>query len=232
MVRQRFYKYLLGISIIINLLLAMKYAKKIYWVYFEKEPFVTYKYDRDELFEKFETDTTDIIFLGNSITQHFEFFEFLKNTNVRNRGIGGETTSGALQRLSVLTKGQPNKMFLMLGINDLNSGRGVFQILNTYEKIIKKIQNESYRTQIIIESVLPVSRFKEKNFFSEDANDNIIKLNDGLRNLSIKHNVKYLELYDSFMGVGGLKPSLTIDGIHLNADGYDLMSKLIKPYLE
>jgi hypothetical protein len=61
----RFFKSLLVISIIINLLLALKYQ-------------------RDKLFENLETD---IVFLGNSITQHYEFFEFLTNPHVRNIGI-------------------------------------------------------------------------------------------------------------------------------------------------
>jgi len=224
-------KYGFAISILINSLLGFKHVKRIYWEVFEKHSFVTYNYERDKLFEVMKTDTTDIVFLGNSITQHYEIFEFLNNPNVRNRGIGGETTIGALQRLETITKGKPDKIFLMLGVNDFMIDRTVSDILITYEEIIKTIQKESPTTTIVAESVLPVSKYKEEILCSVNANEKIIKLNEGIKAISKNYNITYLDLHKHFMENGGLNLNLSVDGIHINGNGYHIMSEIIKPYL-
>jgi lysophospholipase L1-like esterase len=229
---RRFLIIALILSLFLNLIIGFKYFKKFYWEYFERKPFITYKYERDKLFEALKTESTDIVFLGNSITQHFEVFELLKNTRVRNRGIGGETTLGALERLKTITDGKPSKIFLMLGINDLSNGKNVPEILSNYEKIIKKIIYESPETEIIIESVLPISKFKEKIICCENANEKIGTLNKGLKNLASINSIKYLDLHSSFVEKGGLKINLTVDGIHLNGAGYLVLSNLIKDYLK
>ncbi len=224
-------KYGFAISILINSLFVFKHVKRIYWEVFEKHSFVTYNYERDKLFEVMKTDTTDIVFLGNSITQHYEIFEFLNNPNVRNRGIGGETTIGALQRLETITKGKPDKIFLMLGINDLAISRSASDILITYKEIINQIKNESPATKIIIESVLPVSKFKEEIVCCTNANEKIIKLNEGLKKISKSYNITYLDLHQHFMNDGGLNLDLSVDGLHINGNGYHIMSEIVKPYL-
>nr|WP_321222409.1 GDSL-type esterase/lipase family protein [uncultured Psychroserpens sp.] len=224
--------FVLCISIILNIALGVKFFKKLYWVYFEKEPFVTYNYGRDELFKTFNTETTDIIFLGNSITQHFELFELLQDTRVRNRGIGGDSVLGALQRIESITDGKPSKIFIMLGINDLISGRTNTEILNNYKKLISVIKNSSPSTQIYIESVLPVSNHKDTLICCENANQRIIEINQQLKDIATHHSLKYVDLHTSFYKNGGINMGLTVDGIHLNGDGYALLSKQLKQFLD
>ncbi|MGL4621995.1 MAG: GDSL-type esterase/lipase family protein, partial [Chroococcidiopsis sp.] len=42
---------------------------------------------------------SDIVFLGDSITDECEWSELLENPHVKNRGISGDTTMGVLNRL-------------------------------------------------------------------------------------------------------------------------------------
>lgn len=74
---------------------------------------------RATLFEVLPTSKKDIIFLGNSITNGGEWAELLDNPHVKNRGISGDRADTMLDRLHVITKGKPAKIFLLIGINDL-----------------------------------------------------------------------------------------------------------------
>lgn len=62
---------------------------------------------RATLFEVLPTSKKDIIFLGNSITNGGEWAELLGNPHVKNRGISGDRADTMLDRLHVITKGQP-----------------------------------------------------------------------------------------------------------------------------
>ena len=84
-----------------------------------------YYYHKKEHFETLPKSKKDIIFLGNSITDNCEWAELFNNPHIKNRGIGGDDTDGILERLSDITSGQPAKIFLMIGTNDLAYGKTV-----------------------------------------------------------------------------------------------------------
>ena len=65
----------------------------------------TFYYQRATLFEVLPTSKSDIIFLGNSITNGGEWAELLGNPHAKNRGISGDTTQGVLDRLRELGAG-------------------------------------------------------------------------------------------------------------------------------
>lgn len=220
------------LSILFNFTIGYKYFHRFYWEYFVKKPFITYKYERDELFEKLDIKNTDIVFIGNSITQHFEVFELTGDSRVRNRGIGGDTTEGVCNRLKNITDGQPYKIFLMLGINDLILGKNVDEIIKNYEEIVQFINENSKESEIYIESVLPVSKYKENVICCDNVNAVIVDLNQRLNNLAYKYSINYINLYRHFEESGGLNMNLTVDGIHLNGEGYLLLASEIKNYLE
>src|SRR5690606_41627183 len=67
-------------------------------------------------FNSFPNHKKDIIFLGNSISLGTEWLELLQNKRVRNRGISGDISFGVIERLKEITKGNPKKVFIMIGI--------------------------------------------------------------------------------------------------------------------
>ena len=76
----------------------------------------TFYDQRATLFEVLPTSKKDIIFLGNSITNGGEWTELLGNPHAKNRGISGDRTDGVLDRLHVITKGKPAKIFLLIAL--------------------------------------------------------------------------------------------------------------------
>ena len=77
-------------------------------------------YQRSTLFDVLPVNPSDIIMLGNSLTNGGEWHELLGMPNVKNRGISSDVIDGVKMRLRPLVKGQPAKIFLMIGVNDIS----------------------------------------------------------------------------------------------------------------
>ena len=117
-----------------------------------KSDAATYKF-----FKMLPNDTSDIIFLGNSLTAGFPLQEIFKNQQLKNRGISGNTSKNILQRLDEVTEGKPRKIFLEIGINDISNGVPVDTLLDNVKKIALNVKHQSPKTTLYIQSVFPTS---------------------------------------------------------------------------
>ncbi|UJH90616.1 GDSL-type esterase/lipase family protein [Antarcticibacterium sp. 1MA-6-2] len=107
-----------------------------------------------EQFRSYPDSKTDIIFLGNSLTEYTDWNELLQLPTAKNRGISGDTSFGILQRLDEVTEGKPSKIFLLVGINDISRNVPAELILRNYEKIIQQIKKASPETQLYVQTLL------------------------------------------------------------------------------
>ena len=62
-------------------------------------------------FEVISVQPGDTVFLGDSIAEGGSWLELFPQSNVRNRGIGGDFTTGVIARLNQITDGQPAQIF-------------------------------------------------------------------------------------------------------------------------
>ena len=108
-------------------------------------------------FESLPDSDNEIIFLGDSITDWCQWSELFPNSNIKNRGIGGDRVDGILQRLPEVVSSLPDKIFLMVGVNDLSWGVDIQEIVRSYERVIQKISENTPGTTIYVQSVLPVN---------------------------------------------------------------------------
>lgn len=195
--------------------------------------FSTYYNQRRTLFEKLPDTKGEIIFLGNSITDGCEWSELLNNPKVKNRGISGDTTDGVLYRLSEVTRSQPAKVFLLIGINDLSRGVSKDTVFSNICKIANRIRKDSPKTRVFVQNILPVNDsfglFKNHTNKTED----VIWVNTQLKTWCAKENVGFVDLYSRFKASDSEKMNsqYTNDGLHLLGDGYLLWAEIIKPYL-
>ena len=180
---------------------------------------------RTQILESLSIDSSNIVFLGNSLTEYGEWQEFFNNPTIRNRGIGGEFTDGILRRLDPIIKGKPKQVFLMIGINDLILHRPP-HILANYRSIVERIRTESPSTELIVQSILPVNNTVKNTGLS---NEDVLTLNEGIQKITTDFNLKYVDLHQKFKDPSGkLNDKYTLDGIHLNRAGYDLWIGEIK----
>jgi hypothetical protein len=174
-----------------------------------------YYYEKKSIFEVLPNDTNEIIFLGNSITDHCNWNELFSNSNIKNRGIGGDIINGVIDRIDEVVSSNPKKIFLMIGINDLGRKNSVTQILKDYENLITTITEKSPKTKLFIQSVLP--SYKRTDLLNSD----IRSINAGLVTLSEKYGLTYLNIFDVLKTEKNeLDPTYTFDGLHLNGKGY------------
>lgn len=157
-----------------------------------------------------------VIFIGDSITEALATAAITDKSV--NYGIGGDTTYGVLNRISLYKSLDRVKLVVIaVGVNDLNR-RENNEILNNYSKILQKIPKN---TNILISSILPIANgYKYSN---PKYNDRIYNINKSLEVLSKSfENVYFLDTSNKFLNKNGaLKKSYHIgDGLHLSKEGY------------
>ena len=186
------------------------------------------------LFEELPVTSSDIIFLGNSITNGGEWAELFDNPHVKNRGISGDVCMGVYDRLDAILKGSPAKIFLLIGINDVDRGASADTIVERIGMIVDKIRKDSPSTKIYLQSVLPVSDHY-KMFNGHTSRWQVVpEINKGLVRLAADRGVKYIDLYSHFIDntTGKMNIKYTNDGLHLLGKGYKKWVGIVKPYVD
>lgn len=210
---------------------AMMLSAMIIPSYAEAE--TNYWHQRVSLFDQLPIAESDIVFVGNSITDGGEFTELLGQENVLNRGIIGDVIGGVHKRINQVTKYQPAQIFLLIGINDVSHGLSVKKMADQYEALVKDIRTSCPNTQLFIESVLPINNdFKQyKNLKGREHI--LLPLNAEIKKIAEKYGCTYIDLWNDFAdeNTGKMMKKYTNDGLHLNGQGYRVWAEKIKPYL-
>lgn len=181
-----------------------------------------------EIFDMLPVQDKTIIMLGNSITAGFAWHEHFKNPTILNRGIAGDNTADILQRLGAITKYQPQKIFLLIGVNDLLYNTPQY-VAENYRKIVTTIRAQSPQTELFLESILPVNNQIRNTGIS---NQKILQTNQAIQQIAKDFNLQYIDIHSSMKNEhGDLDASLSLDGVHLNAKGYLVFADIIKNFL-
>lgn len=196
--------------------------------------FGTYYDQRKSLFEILPETKNEIIFLGNSITDGSEWSELLQNPRVKNRGISGDTSEGVLFRLYQVTRVQPAKVFLLIGINDLSKNVSTDTVYANIVKIVSTIRSKSPKTRVYVQSILPVNN-TFKTFSGHTSRIPQVKdINQRLEKICPKLGATYVDLFSELKNPNDdlLNPLYTNDGLHLLGAGYQAWLRVIQPYLK
>ena len=173
----------------------------------------------------FQPKAVDIVCLGDSITQKFEWQDALPGWRVANRGIGSDTTRGMLSRLDSVTALAPSIISLMAGINDLGN-RTPEDTAESFAALLDAISQDLPECKVIVSSVLPVAETHPID------NKNVCILNDAIKSLCQERGLRYLDIYDAFADEDGyLKPEYDMDTVHLTPEGYRVWLSYLIPAL-
>lgn len=169
----------------------------------------------------------NVVLLGDSITEGFEVTRYFPGRRVLNRGIGADVIGnampaddhrGVLRRLDCsVFECAATDVFLMIGINDLNSGRTVDTMEAGYREILRQIKERAPGVRVHVESVLPTrGAFAKHNAPVKDFNSR-------LRRLAGEFGYPYVDLHAQFIDQAGeLRAEYTNDGLHLTEPGYQV----------
>lgn len=190
-------------------------------------------YQRKKEFENTLDTKNEIIFLGNSITEGGDWKALFPNKNVINRGISGDVTDGILFRLDEVTSSQPDKVFLLIGTNDMARGKSMEYVVENTEKIIEQIKRQSPETKIYLQSIMPVNPEVGEKFSGHKNNhQKIIATNKRLKALAKVQQITYINLHRPMRNCNKyMKADYTYDGLHLSAEGYQKWKRILDKYV-
>lgn len=193
----------------------------------------TYYDQRESLFAAMPTSPDDIIFLGNSITDGGEWAEMFGDVRMKNRGISGDITEGVYDRLGTIVKGRPAKIFILIGVNDINNKLPLEVTVANMEKIIDKIQAESPKTKVYLQSLFPMNDCFNMFLGHTKFPDKALGINAEYRRIAKEKGVEYVDIFTPFADADGkMKVEYTNDGLHLNGAGYVRWAEVLRPYVE
>jgi lysophospholipase L1-like esterase len=178
---------------------------------------------KTSFFEDYPVLPGDVVMLGDSITEGGQWHEIFPGLPMKNRGIGGDTTTGVLQRLDQVTQGKPAAVFIKIGTNDLTHGPERPVSYQQYRQIVSRIQADSPDTAIFLQSLLPRGL---------DYRESVEAFNREVRSVAADLGVSYVDLYPLFLAEdGSIRDELSRDELHLNGAGYQLWRSQLTPYM-
>lgn len=187
---------------------------------------------RASLFDVLPVDSTNIVMLGNSLTNGCEWHELFDNPKVVNRGISGDIVGGLEDRLQSVVSGNPAKIFLMIGVNDISHDLTPDSIATAITALVQHIRRETPATRLYVQSLLPFNNdFGQYRRLTGHDTD-VAAINAIISRSVTEAGATYIDLYPLFVNTEGkLRPELTNDGLHMLGPAYLLWRDALLPYL-
>lgn len=177
----------------------------------------------------------DIVMLGNSLTEFGGSWNERfpdADANIVNRGIRGDDAVGMLHRIRQITCGQPKKIFVGCGINDVSHHLTNVEVAQRVEKLLRAIRQQSPKSKVYYFSLFPINEsFNRWKTLSGRTND-IPLINKMMRDWCAKNGVTYIDVFSHMTESGSnvLRKELTVDGLHLTEEGYRVWTAAAKEY--
>lgn len=183
------------------------------------------------------------VFTGSSLMEMFPINKLLAEHNdstiIYNRGIGGFVSRELLEVVDVCaTDLKPSKIFINIGTNDLSDSRiPISELMENYDKIISEIEAKLPEAIIYLMAYYPVNYEAAAENMKECLkirnNEKIRTANAEVKKLAEKHGQRYIDINKNLMDEQGrLKAEYTIEGLHINEDGYRAVYDDIMAYVK
>lgn len=176
-----------------------------------------------------------IVFLGDSLTDFYQIEEFFHDYKVYNRGIASDTTKGVLERLEDnVIQIEPRKVFLQIGTNDYIRYNNDY-IYNNIIKIIDQLKSRIAGVKVYLISLYPVNhraKIYSRFFTTVRKNKTIRELNSRLKEYCDANNIPFIDVHSHLVDEkGNLDKKYTVEGLHINYEGYDIITNILLPYV-
>jgi lysophospholipase L1-like esterase len=178
-----------------------------------------------------------VVFFGDSITDGWGRGagrgEFFPGKPYVNRGISGQTTPQMVVRFRQdVINLHPAAVVILAGTNDIAGNTGPMTPEMTegnFKSMIDLAKTNGIR--VIVASILPVADFPWSPGLTPAPK--ILALNTWLKGYCANHSVIYLDYYSAMADShGGMKPGISFDGVHPNAQGYAIMAPLAQAAID
>ncbi len=178
------------------------------------------------------------VFLGDSITDWYDLDKYFEGLPVVNSGVSGYSTSNILNNMNKMVyQYNPSKVFILIGINDLELKVDDDVVVNNIRKIVQGIKKNRRYAKIYVESIYPINNSDDDKIEGSIINGNrknsdIIDINNKLVKLTKEEGATYIDLHKELVdGNGLLKIEYTVDGLHLSSEGYEKVTEVLRKYI-
>jgi len=168
--------------------------------------------------------SSPLLFLGDSITAAGPWGEAFPGRAVVNAGIPGNTTRDLLERLDALLIRHHSTVVLMAGINDILGGEQPAPVAARLLQVRRALL-ERGAARVVVVATLPC----DSVHWGPRCLAPVQELNRRLR-LGVPR-ADWLDLTPAVRDSAGLRPALTVDGLHLSPAGYRLWLQQLRPML-
>jgi lysophospholipase L1-like esterase len=177
------------------------------------------------------TDPARVVFMGDSITDMWKLEKYFPGKPYVNRGIGGQTTPQMLVRMypDVISL-HPSVMVILAGTNDIahNTGPETIEMIQDNFRAMAELAQE-HNIKIVICALTPVSDYTGRKQTVQRPPSDILLLNEWLKKFADQIHAAYVDYYSALADAKGyLKEGFSMDGLHPNEKGYELMAPLVQ----
>jgi lysophospholipase L1-like esterase len=170
-----------------------------------------------------------ILFLGSSSIRMWDLKKWFPNLPVVNRGFGGSQICDSTHYADrLVTIHQPRLVVFYAGDNDIAAGKSPEQVRDDFREFVEKVRKPQPELTIVFISIKPsIARWK----LAEEMKEANRLIKEDAKELG---DIKFLNVWPAMLNESGepRKEILVEDGLHMNAAGYDLWAKLLRPLLE
>lgn len=166
---------------------------------------------------------TDVVFLGDSLTDGCDLSLYYPEYTTLNRGIGGDTTIGLEKRLDVSVYAvQPKVVVMLIGANNCST------MFDNYENILISLKENLPESKIILVSLTSMGGTWGKN-------NNLAAFNNvKIKALSEKYDFEFVDVYTPLLNfeTNEIYEEYTSDGGHLTHEGYLVLTSEVKAAID
>lgn len=166
----------------------------------------------------------DVAFFGDSITKNNRWQDYFPGIAVCNLGYSGDTVAGLLERTGMVRAVNPDKVFILIGVNNMGKGRYLENLSEGYRQLVDQLREDLPQAQLYMASILPTCPP------SDVSNQQILEANQMIQALAAELDIPYIDTHSQFVdGQGQLVEAYTKDGVHLSQQGKDLLAQCLAP---
>jgi lysophospholipase L1-like esterase len=172
-----------------------------------------------------------ILFIGSSsFTKWTDVQDNFPGYSILNRAFGGSTLLDQIYyRQDVMFRYSPRQIVIYCGENDFaySDTVSVATVVNRFKLLFSYIRQRYKKIPVVYVSMKPSPARLKLLYKYTTANKEIMQY------LSAQRHADFVNVYNTMLGINGRpEPSIFLpDSLHMNAKGYAIWQKILKPYL-
>ncbi len=169
-----------------------------------------------------------VVFVGSSSIRMWNLKESFPDLDALNRGFGGSQLSDVVEFADrIILPYKPRLVIVYAGDNDLAANKPPERVVADYRRLVKQIHEKLPETRIAFIGVKPsISRWR--------LIEQVREVNRTVAAIAAEdERLEFIDIEPSMLGEDGQprKELFLADGLHLNAAGYEVWTKLVRPVL-